>query len=89
MRLGHQQVAREALGALAIALPFNLITFGELEVPSGLTAVLIAPASLFVAAFAPFVDGVIVGSDRKRDGGTWNPVERERVRRFLAAAREA
>jgi drug/metabolite transporter (DMT)-like permease len=44
------------LGALAIALPFNLITFGELEVPSGLTAVLIAPASLFVAAFAPFLD---------------------------------
>jgi drug/metabolite transporter (DMT)-like permease len=44
------------LGSLAIALPFNLITFGELEVPSGLTAVLIAPASLFVAAFAPFVD---------------------------------
>jgi drug/metabolite transporter (DMT)-like permease len=44
------------LGALAIALPFNLITFGELEVPSGMTAVLIAPASLFVAAFAPFLD---------------------------------
>jgi drug/metabolite transporter (DMT)-like permease len=44
------------LGTLAIALPFNLITFGELEVPSGLTAVLIAPASLFVAAFAPFLD---------------------------------
>ena len=41
------------LGALAIALPFILITFGELEVPSGLTAVLIAPASLFVALFAP------------------------------------
>ncbi len=31
------------LGTVAIALPFNLITFGELEVPSGLTAVLIAP----------------------------------------------
>ena len=44
------------LGAVAIALPFNLITFGELEVPSGLTAVLIAPASLFVAAFAPLID---------------------------------
>src|SRR5215213_4748441 len=44
------------LGTLAIALPFNLITFGELEVPSGLTAVLIAPASLFVAAFAPLID---------------------------------
>lgn len=44
------------LGFLAIALPFTLITFGELAVPSGLTAVLIAPASLFVAAFAPFID---------------------------------
>jgi drug/metabolite transporter (DMT)-like permease len=44
------------MGFLAIALPFSLITFGELEVPSGLTAVLIAPASLFVAAFAPFID---------------------------------
>src|SRR4051794_23221816 len=44
------------LGVLAIALPFNLTPFGELEVPSGLTAVLIAPASLFVAAFAPFLD---------------------------------
>jgi drug/metabolite transporter (DMT)-like permease len=44
------------MGFLAIGLPFTLITFGELEVPSGLTAVLIAPASLFVAAFAPFID---------------------------------
>jgi drug/metabolite transporter (DMT)-like permease len=43
------------LGTVAIALPFNLITFGELEVPSGLTAVLIAPA-YFVAAFAPLID---------------------------------
>jgi drug/metabolite transporter (DMT)-like permease len=44
------------LGALAITAPFLLITFGELEVPSGLTAVLIAPTSLFVALFAPFLD---------------------------------
>jgi drug/metabolite transporter (DMT)-like permease len=44
------------LGFLAVALPFMLITLGELEVPSGLTAVLISPASLFVAAFAPFID---------------------------------
>ena len=43
-------------GLLAITAPFLLITFGELEVPSGLTAVLLAPASLWVAAFAPFVD---------------------------------
>ena len=56
------------LGTVAIALPFNLITFGELEVPSGLTAVLIAPASLFVAAFAPLIDPsekVPAGSPRR------------------------
>jgi drug/metabolite transporter (DMT)-like permease len=37
-------------------VPFLLITFGEHEVPSGLTAVLISPAALFVALFAPFID---------------------------------
>ena len=42
-----------------------------------------------IAAFAPYVDGVIVGSDLKVGGGTWNPVERERVRRFLDAVRSA
>jgi drug/metabolite transporter (DMT)-like permease len=44
------------LGLLAIALPFTLITVGELHVPSGLTAVLIAPASMFVAMLAPLLD---------------------------------
>jgi drug/metabolite transporter (DMT)-like permease len=44
------------LGVTAVAAPFLLISFGERVVPSGLTAVLIAPASLFVAAFAPFLD---------------------------------
>jgi drug/metabolite transporter (DMT)-like permease len=44
------------LGLLAVAAPFLLITYGELEVPSGLTAVLISPAALFVAMFAPFID---------------------------------
>jgi membrane complex biogenesis BtpA family protein len=32
-------------------------------------------------------DGVIVGSDLKADGSTWNPVDPARVTRFLAAAR--
>jgi uncharacterized protein len=41
-----------------------------------------------IAAFLPLVDGVIVGSDLKVDGATWNPVDRERVRRFLAASRD-
>jgi drug/metabolite transporter (DMT)-like permease len=44
------------LGAIAVAVPFSLITFGEHEVPSGLTAVLISPAALFVALLAPLID---------------------------------
>src|SRR3954469_19249843 len=43
------------LGVTAVAAPFLLITFGEHVVPSGLTAVLISPASLFVALLAPFI----------------------------------
>jgi drug/metabolite transporter (DMT)-like permease len=44
------------LALCAVAFPFMLITFGEHVVPSGLTAVLISPASLFVALFAPAID---------------------------------
>jgi drug/metabolite transporter (DMT)-like permease len=44
-----------ALAVTAVAAPFMLITFGEHVVPSGLTAVLISPASLFVALLAPFI----------------------------------
>ena len=44
------------LGLVAIAAPFMLITLGEQHVPSGLTAVLIASAPLFVAMLAPFLD---------------------------------
>jgi drug/metabolite transporter (DMT)-like permease len=43
------------LALTAVAAPFLLITFGEHVVPSGLTAVLISPASLFVALLAPFL----------------------------------
>src|SRR5918997_4980729 len=43
------------LGVTAVAAPFLLITFGEHVIPSGLTAVLISPASLFVALLAPFI----------------------------------
>jgi drug/metabolite transporter (DMT)-like permease len=43
-------------GAVGIAAPFSLISLGELEVPSGLTAVLISPAPLFVALLAPALD---------------------------------
>jgi drug/metabolite transporter (DMT)-like permease len=44
------------LGLFAIALPFMLITFGERTVPTGLSAVLIASAPIFIAILAPFLD---------------------------------
>jgi drug/metabolite transporter (DMT)-like permease len=44
------------LGALAIAVPFMLITLGELVVPSGLAGVLASTAPVFVAVFAPWID---------------------------------
>ena len=56
------------LGFVAVALPFTLITFGEHTVPSGLTAVLIAPASLFVAVFALVLDPS-EGIDRRQAAG--------------------
>lgn len=56
------------LGALAITVPFLLITFGERHVPSGITAVLIAPASLFVAMFAPLLDRSEVIERRQASG---------------------
>lgn len=43
------------LGGVAVTVPFLLITYGEHVVPSGLTAVLISPASLFIALLAPFL----------------------------------
>jgi membrane complex biogenesis BtpA family protein len=42
-----------------------------------------------VAGFLAASDGVIVGSDLKTGGGTWNPVDPERVKRFLEAAGRA
>ncbi len=40
-----------------------------------------------VATFLGIADGVIVGSALKRDGHTWNPVDLDRVRQFVQAAR--
>ena len=54
------------LGTVFIALPFLLIALGELQVPSGLTAILIAPVPLFVAALAPLVD-----HSERIDGRQW------------------
>jgi membrane complex biogenesis BtpA family protein len=42
-----------------------------------------------VRDFLGVADGVIVGSDLKVDGGTWNPVDPERAERFITEVREA
>lgn len=39
-----------------------------------------------VGGFLEVADGIIVGSDFKVDGYTWNPVDSQRVGRFLSAA---
>jgi drug/metabolite transporter (DMT)-like permease len=44
------------LGLLGIAIPFMLISYGETQISSGLTGILISPGPLFVALFAPFLD---------------------------------
>jgi uncharacterized protein len=42
-----------------------------------------------VATFLDVADGIIVGSDLKRDGYTWNEVDAGRVERFMEAAGRA
>lgn len=42
-----------------------------------------------IAEYLPHVDGVIVGSSLKVGGYTWNPVDPERAKRFVDAARNA
>jgi drug/metabolite transporter (DMT)-like permease len=54
------------VGLLFVAAPFLLISYGEKVVPVGLTAILISPAPIFVAAFAPLVD-----DDERLVGRQW------------------
>jgi uncharacterized protein len=42
-----------------------------------------------IGEYLPYVDGCIVGSSLKVDGYTWNPVDAERAKRFVDAARSA
>jgi uncharacterized protein len=46
-------------------------------------------AAATIAQMLRIADGCIVGSDLKVDGYTWNPVDRDRARRFVDAARSA
>lgn len=42
-----------------------------------------------IGRYLKYADGCVVGSDLKLDGYTWNPVDPERARRFIDAARSA
>jgi membrane complex biogenesis BtpA family protein len=42
-----------------------------------------------IGTYLTYADGCIVGSDLKIDGYTWNPVDPDRARRFIDAARNA
>src|SRR4030095_8775958 len=57
LAFGRRNVRQIALlGLLSIALPFMLISYGETQISSGLTGILVAPGPLFVALFAPLLD---------------------------------
>jgi drug/metabolite transporter (DMT)-like permease len=57
MAFGRRHLREVAvLGLLGITLPFMLISYGETEISSGLTGILVAPGPLFAAGLAPFLD---------------------------------
>lgn len=101
--IGHRSVAQVARSAVVSSLADAILISGpmagaEPELDSlaeardavrGEVPVLVntGARSSNVAEFLSVADGVIVGSDLKREGGTWNPVEPARVTRFLEAAR--
>ena len=41
-----------------------------------------------IASLLELGDGVVVGSGLKKDGYTWNPVDEERVKRFMSVVRD-
>jgi membrane complex biogenesis BtpA family protein len=101
--LGRRGVAEVARSAVVSSLADAVLVSGPLqgvepsldsvreakEAVAGAVPVLLntGAKSTNVGEYLAVADGVIVGSDLKVDGHTWNPVDRARVERFLAAAR--
>jgi membrane complex biogenesis BtpA family protein len=101
--LGRRTVAEVARSAVVSSLADAILVSGPMagsepsldtlteasEAVAGAVPVLVntGAKSTNVAEFLRVADGAIVGSDLKVDGSTWNPVDRARVERFLAAAR--
>lgn len=76
-------------GPMAGAQP-DVSTLAEVRmtVPAEIPVLLNTGASAAnIAGFLEHADGCIVGSSLKKDGYTWNPVDPERARAFVEAAR--
>lgn len=72
--IGTVAAVREAVDAVDPAIPVLLNTGARAET---------------IGEYLRHADGCIVGSSLKVDGYTWNPVDPDRARRFVAAARAA
>lgn len=102
-QIGQRTVAQVARSAVVSSLADAILVSGPMagaqpdlsavreakEAVAGEAPVLLntGAKSGMVAEFLEVADGVIVGSDLKEDGYTWNPVDPARVGRFLSAAR--
>jgi uncharacterized protein len=103
--IGHRSAGRRARSAAVSSLADAILVSGPMasetpdaraveeivEAVDGRAPVLLNTGSRHtsVSQFLRVVDGVVVGSDLKVDGFTWNQVDEARVKRFLAAARES
>lgn len=102
-RLGTRSITETAKSVVVSSLPDAVLLSGPAagsepriadvastkEAVGDTTPVLVntGTKSTNVSEFLEIADGAIVGSDLKIDGYTWNPVDPERVKRFIGAAR--
>lgn len=101
-QIGHRSVSQVARSAVVSSLADAVLVSGPMagaepdleslreakEAVKGEAPVLVntGAKSTNVVEFLKVSDGIIVGSDLKVDGYTWNPVDPQRVRRFMEAA---
>jgi membrane complex biogenesis BtpA family protein len=101
--LGTRDIAKTARSVSVSSLPDAILVSGPMagaepsldavrEAKSGAAETPVfantGVKSTNVREFLGVADGVIVGSDLKVDGGTWNPVDQERAERFMAEVRQ-
>ena len=99
--LGRRTIAERAQGAAFLGADVILISGQITGTPIDLSELRSAVAAVpgtpvlantgvrteTVAEILAFADGALVGTTLKRDGVTWNPVDRDRAMRFMDAVR--